>query len=262
MFVRKPIAMSAQQSGTVVVTGAGGGLGRALCVEFARRGYTVAGIGRSQAALDETRQLAGDRMRPLSVDVSDYGRVAECFAGIAREIGPVSTLVNNAAVYPHVDSLSETPESFMRTIEINLGGYFACAHAALRQMKETGAGRIVNVGSMADISPLPCSAAYSVSKGACRILTRALVADLADRFPGIVISEWLPGILATKMGLPDGVDPAVAANWGVTLATNTDPSFNGVVFEQAYELMPPRGLKRKIVDKVLMRRPRPPRRLD
>lgn len=254
--------MSAEQTGTVVVTGAGGGLGRALCVEFARRGRTVVGIGRNSTTLDETRQLAGSGMRAIPLDVSDFDRVANCFAEIARDIGTVTTLVNNAAVYPRVDILSETPASFMRTIEINLGGYVACAHAALQQMKETGAGRIVNVGSMADLSPLPCSAAYSVSKGAARILTRALVADLSDRFPDIVISEWLPGILATTMGLPDGLDPAVVAKWGVTLASDTDRSLNGVVFEQSYELMPPRGLKRKIADKVLRRRTRAPRRLD
>jgi len=254
--------MSAEQSGTVVVTGAGSGLGRALCVEFARRGRSVVGIGRNIATLDETRHLAGNGVRVIPLDVSDHGRVVECFAGIARDAGTISILVNNAAVYPRIDILSETPESFMRTIEINLGGYFACAHAALQQMTETGAGRIVNVGSMADLSPLPCSAAYSVSKGASRILTRALVADLSDRFPGIVISEWLPGILATTMGVPDGLDPAVAAKWGVTLASNSDPSLNGAVFEQAYELMPSRSLKRKVADKVLFRRPRPPRRLD
>lgn len=253
---------SEQTTRAVVVTGAGGGLGQALCVEFAQRGCRVVGLGRNAAKLEQTKQLAGGGIDVRILDVGDYDRVTQCFADISRDYGGIGVLVNNAAVYPRIDILSETPASFMRTIEVNLGGYFACSHAALSAMIEDGRGRIVNVGSFADLSPLPCSAGYSVSKGAARILTRALVADLADRFPDIVITEWLPGILATTMGGPDGIRPDIAARWGVNLALNSDQSLNGAVFEQSTEMLPGRGLKRKVVDTLLRRGTKSARRLD
>ena len=98
-----------------------------------------------------------------------------------------------------------------------------------------------------------------MSKGAQRVLTRALIADLFDRFPDIVITDWLPGALATDMGIPDGLPPETAAQWGVKLALMRDQSLNGTIFERDMELLPPRGLKAKLKDALMMRRPRPRR---
>ena len=120
-------------------------------------------------------------------------------------------------------------------------------------------GRILNVATFADLNPLPASAAYSISKGAARIFTRALIADLADRFPGIVIGDWMPGMLKTTMGIPDGLAPEAAAEWGAELALRADPELTGAVFEMDTEVLPPRGLKGKLKDALLMRRRRPRR---
>ena len=241
--------------GIAVVTGAGSGLGRALAVELARQ-MPVVGFGRRPDALQETAALAGN-FTPMPVDVADPQAVAEAFA----RIGPVSVLINNAAVYPRRDFLDETGESFARTVQINLGGMVNCSHAALKTMVETGEGRILNVASFADIAPLPASSAYSVSKGAGRILTRALVADLGDRFPDIVITDWLPGMLATGMGIADGLPPETAARWGAKLALWHDASLNGVTFEMDRELLPPQSLKRRLKNKLLLRRSPAPRLL-
>lgn len=239
--------------GIAVITGAGGGLGRALAHELARGGMAVAGLGRSTHALAETAEGCAGRFHPVIADVADPVQVARAFAEIDA-IGTPTILVNNAAVYPRRDILDETPQSFAETMNTNLGGVVAASHEALTRMIRTGEGRIVNVASMADIAPLPGSAAYSVSKGAARILTRALVADLGDRFPGIVISDWLPGVLATRMGVSEGLAPDVAAKWGARLAMWHDPSLNGTVWEMNRELLPPRGLKGRIKDRLLGRR--------
>ena len=237
-----------------VVTGASGGLGRCLSVELVRRGVRVVGLGRRADALAETAAEEGDGFTPVVADVGDAEAVARAFDA-ADKIGPVTILVNNAAVYPRRDILDETPESFAATVAANLGGTVNCSHEALRRMVETGSGRIMNVSTFADVAPLAASAAYSTSKGAQRIFTRCLVADLADRFPGIVINDWMPGMLSTTMGVPHGTAPEMAAKWGATMALWRDVSINGTVWEENREIPPHRGLKTRIKDKLLFRRP-------
>ncbi|KPP85354.1 MAG: Short-chain alcohol dehydrogenase of unknown specificity [Rhodobacteraceae bacterium HLUCCO07] len=247
------------KSGVALVTGAGRGLGRALARALASRGMRVAAVGRDAQSLAETAN-GSDRITPVIADVSDFDSLRHAFEE-ADALGPLTLLINNAALYPRCDIFDETPESFMQTTRVNLGGSFAATRMALDRMAETGFGRILNVATFADLHPLPASAAYSVSKGAARILTRALVADLADRFPDIVISDWMPGMLATRMGIPDGLAPDQSAKWGVELALWHDPALSGTSFEQAIEIPPPRGLKGRIKDRLLGRR-RPLRRLD
>lgn len=238
--------------GIAVVTGAGGGLGRALAVALSRT-MPVAGFGRDRDALEEARRMAEPgRFHPVVVDVADFNAVAQSFDK-AREISPVTLLVNNAAIYPRRDFPAETAESFMAVVGTNLGGTVACTRAALDDMLATGFGRILNVATFADIAPLPASSAYSVSKGAARIFTRALIADLGDRFPGIVINDWMPGMLATKMGIADGLPPEEAAKWGAELALWHDPSLTGTTWEMDREVPPPRSLKRRIADRVLLK---------
>lgn len=239
------------RSGTAVVTGAGSGLGRALALKLAGEGMRVAGLGRRDAPLHAVAEAAsGGRFHPFAVDIGQQEALTAVFARIRDEIGPVTLLINNAAVYPHRDILDETPESFMQTVGINLAGTFNCCHAVLPGMVEEGYGRIVNVGSFAGERPAPAAAAYSVSKGAARILTRALVADLGDRFPDIVINEWMPGVLNTEMGLADGLDPEAAAVWGANLALRHDRGLSGAVFEQDREILPPVSLKRRLFNKL------------
>jgi NAD(P)-dependent dehydrogenase (short-subunit alcohol dehydrogenase family) len=149
----------------------------------------------------------------------------------------------------------------MRSVAINLGGVVACTSAVLPGMIERGAGRILNVSTFADIAPLPASSAYAVSKGAARILTRALIADLGDRFPGIVINDWMPGMLATGMGIADGLDPAVAARWGAELVLMQDPTLTGTIWEMDHEVPPPRSFQRRLLDRVTLQRSQGPRRL-
>lgn len=247
------------KSGVALVTGAGRGLGQALARELANRGMQVAALGRDATSLTETAN-SSDRITPIVADVSDFDSLRQAFEQ-ADTLAPLTLLINNAALYPRRDIFDETPESFMQTARVNLGGSFAATRLALDRMATTGFGRILNVATFADLHPLPASAAYSVSKGAARTLTRALLADLADRFPDIVISDWLPGMLATRMGIPDGISPEQSAKWGAELALWHDPALTGTTFEQAIEIPPSRGLKARIKDRLTGRR-KPLRRLD
>lgn len=230
-----------------VVTGASSPLGLALTAALARRGVAVAGIARS------TFEPGSPGILPMAADVRDPRAVAEAFETVRKTLGPPTILINGAEVYPHRDILDETPESFLDTVQTNLGGVFACCHAALPHMVVAARGRIVNIVTFADVHPAPLAAGYSVSKGAVRILTRAMVADLGDRFPNIVITDWVPGTHKPRKGIPDGVDPALAGEWGATLALMQDPALNGRVFLQDHEYLPPRSLKGRVKDRVMGR---------
>jgi NAD(P)-dependent dehydrogenase (short-subunit alcohol dehydrogenase family) len=242
----------------IAITGAGSGLGRALARDLAARGQRVAAIGRDPAALAETAAPAPGAILTVTADMADPAAVTAAFAAIAAH-GPVTRLINNAAIYPRRDFPDETAASFMATIATNLGGVVAATAAVLPGMIATGQGRILNVSTFADVAPLPASSAYAVGKGAARIFTRALIADLGDRFPGIVINDWMPGMLATKMGIPQGLAPEVAARWGAALVLMDDPGLTGTIWETDREIPPPRSLKRRLADKITGRSPTPRR---
>ena len=236
------------KDGIAVLSGAGSGLGRAMAKDLCARGFTVIGLGRRLAALEETQAACGKGFVPMALDVADGAAVRASFADIETHHGPIALLINNAAIYPREDFLTADPGSFHRTVAVNLGGVVNCSHAALQGMAQRGRGRILNVATFADLNPLAGAAAYSVSKGAARILTRALINEVCDRFPDIVIGDWMPGMLNTGMGIPDGLAPEVSAKWGVALALMCDPALTGTTFEMNHEVLPPRGLKGKVKD--------------
>lgn len=250
---------SVLDGGLIVVTGAGTGLGRALSIELCNRGRRVAGLARSKADIDETARLCQqDHFIPCVADVAEPLAIRTLFRELSATRAPVTILINNAAIYHRCDFLSSDPRETMESLDINLGGIVNCTLAALESMSESGIGRIINVASFADLWPLAGSLPYSVSKGAARVFTRALVAEIGHRLPDIVVNDWVPGMLATRMGVSDGLEPAVAARWGATLALMHDRTLNGATFDRNLQILPQRSLKRRLLDLALFRPPPKP----
>lgn len=195
----------------VVVTGAGSGVGRALAMGFAADGATVIGIGRTRADLEQTARLCPDgRMHFVVGDVGKTEDVERLFAEATRLCGKVDILVNNAAVYPKQAFLDSTHEEWGGAIQTNLVGLAHCCRLALPGMLQRGYGRIINVGSLAWLGPIPNSSAYSASKGAVRAFTRSLATEVdRSRYPDVLINELLPGVFKTRMS-DDGEDPMSA----------------------------------------------------
>lgn len=239
---------------TVVITGASGGLGRALAQEAAQRGDVPIGFARDEAGLAVTQcSISTGRFEGEIVDVSEFAKVSDAVSRVIERHGRVDALICNAAVYPRLSLLEQSPDDWMQVLAINVGGVMACIRAVLPSMMAEAKGRIIVVGSFADMSPLPKSSAYSASKGALHSLVKATVAELAGDFPDILVNEWIPGALRTQMGIPEGIDPAEAARWGIDLLNLPPGGPTGRVFERNLLVEPPQSFKRRVLRKLLRR---------
>lgn len=234
----------------VVITGVNGGLGQALATLFSQNGMRVAGIGRQPAA--RTRP-SGD-FEYWQADIGDAKQVAATFAAIHARFGRIDVLFNNAAVYPKVSFLEQSPEDWAATIGINVNGMAFCCRAALEVMLRQGKGRIYNVGSFADLGPIPKSAAYSASKGAVHALVKGIAADLQGSGADVQVHEWIPGHMNTQMSDFTGIDPIVSARWALEIVRADNASKNGTIFDQDREWMPPERFVTRVLRKLGLKR--------
>jgi NADP-dependent 3-hydroxy acid dehydrogenase YdfG len=237
----------------VVITGAGGGLGRELAKAFCARGARVMGLGRNIGKLDETASAIGKGyFEVYCADVSDFAQVKSAVAQILEAHGRIDLLFNNAAVYPKVNFLDESASDFAHALLINVAGVANTCKAVLPSMIENGFGRIFNLGSWADRAPIANSAVYSAAKGAVHALTKAIAADIAHHDADIEVHEWLPGHLNTQMSEFTGMDPAVAAAWAVAIASMPHASRRSCIYEQNREWQPPKSIKQRLLSKILL----------
>lgn len=172
--------MSENEQRVAVVTGAGSGIGRAVAVELAAAGWTVALAGRRPEALAETADLAGPRTFAVPTDVTRPEDVAALFAAAAARPGPLGLLFNNAGMFGPPVPLDElTYEQWRSVVDVNLHGAFLCARAAFVAMKgqDPMGGRIINNGSLSAQVPRPHSIAYTATKHAMTGLTKSLSLD-------------------------------------------------------------------------------------
>lgn len=193
-----------------VVTGAGGGIGRAVAGGFARAG--VAGIALidrdDEAARDTGAMLDVRRVLPLTCDVADPAAVARAAERVAAELGAVDVLVNNAGVLRPGALATLPPAEWNALIGVNLTGYFLCAQAFGRMMLERRRGAIVHVASIAGSHAQGFSGAYSVSKAGVVMLSRQLALEWGES--GIRSNVVSPGLVRTPMSEAFYRVPAVA----------------------------------------------------
>jgi choline dehydrogenase-like flavoprotein/NAD(P)-dependent dehydrogenase (short-subunit alcohol dehydrogenase family) len=185
---------------TIIVTGAGSGIGRSLAIGFARDGAEVVGFGRTRESLETTAAECGGRMRFVVGDVARESDVEALFAEATRGDRGVDVLVNNAAVYPRDEFLSGDHQDWVAAFETNVFGMALCCRKALPGMLERGHGRILNMGSFAWKGPIARASAYSASKAAVSILTASLVTEIdRARYPDVLVNELLAGQFKTGM---------------------------------------------------------------
>ena len=183
-----------------VVTGGGGGIGRATALSFARAGARVAAVDLDERGLDSThaefRQL-GDGHVVARCDTSSVDSVTAAAATIEKSLGPCDILVNTAAVLRPggLDSLSLA--EWNAVLAVNLTGYFLCAQVFGRQMRARRRGSLVHVSSIAGSNAQGQSGAYSVSKAGVIMLSRQLANEWGPH--GIRSNVVSPGMVITPM---------------------------------------------------------------
>lgn len=186
------------QPRVVVVTGASGGVGRAVAIEFASRGDTVALLARGEkgltaAAADALR--AGAEALPIVVDVADPDAVFAAAARVEEELGPIAIWVNVAftSVFAPFDEIS--PQEYRRVTEVSYLGYVYGTMAALRHMKPRDEGTIVQVGSALAYRGIPLQSAYCGAKHAIQGFNEALRCELLHDHSNIrVTMPQLPAV--------------------------------------------------------------------
>lgn len=185
--------------GAAWVTGASGGIGRALALALADRGWTVWVTARKAedlAALAAARPDGGrGRIRVAPGDVTDPARMAAIVAEIEAE-GPLALAVLNAGIYLPMRAQTFSAADARRTFDVNLGGVANGLEPVLRAMIARRKGHVALTASVAGYRGLPRAAAYSATKAGLIAMAEALAIDLVDL--GVRISVINPGFVATE----------------------------------------------------------------
>ncbi len=166
-----------------LVTGAGGGIGRAVALALASEAYSVVLAGRRDAELERTAAMAapsGGKTLTVPTDVGKPASVRALFTRAQQEFGRLDVLFNNAGISAPGVPMEDLPyEQWTAVVDVNLTGAFLCAQEAIRLMKaqQPRGGRIINNGSISAHAPRPNSAPYTATKHAITGLTKCISLD-------------------------------------------------------------------------------------
>ena len=186
---------------TALVTGASRGIGRAVALELAGAGATVAVnyASSSGAAEEVVAQIssAGGSAYALKADVSQEDQVEQLMAAVLERSGSLDVLVNNAGITRDGLLMRMKTEDWQAVLELNLSGVFLCTRAITRTMLKQKRGRIINITSVVGLMGNAGQANYAAAKAGVIGFTRSTARELASR--GITVNAVAPGFIATDM---------------------------------------------------------------
>ena len=202
------------QNQVCIITGGGSGIGRGAALVMAKDGAKVALVGRTAAKVEAVKgeiESTGGTALTFTLDVSDHEAVQQMIKGVLDAFGRIDVLVNNAGHSSHHRRLVDTsPEEIRGVIDSNLIGTIFCTQAAVPTMLAAKSGTIINVSSLAGVTPGPFSGlAYGAAKAAVINFTMFINADL--RNTGIRASVVIPGEVATPILDKRPIPPSDAA---------------------------------------------------
>ncbi len=197
-----------------LVTGAARGIGRAIALELARGGASLAlndvNEAAAQEAIDLALQAGAPKAKFYPFDVAHAPACNAAVDAVVQEFGGLHVLVNNAGISIDALIMRFKDEDWKKTLDINLTGAFNLIRAATRPMMKQRAGSIVNIASVVGETGNAGQAAYSASKGALIALTKTVARELASR--GIRANAVAPGFIDTPMtqALPEAARTKLA----------------------------------------------------
>jgi len=183
-----------------LVTGAGRGIGRAICLALARGGAHVVAAARTAneiAAVADEIARGGGRAVPIPVDIAKEDEVIALFAKIRRSFGRLDVLVNNAGIGVYGPVVEFSAADCERIMAVNVTGTLLCCREAMKLMIPRRSGYIINISSVVGFKGYPNQAAYAAAKHGVMGLTKSLAVEAQEY--GIRVSAVLPGGVDTEM---------------------------------------------------------------
>jgi len=233
-----------------LVTGGGRGIGRGIAIGLAQAGWRVAIAARSEDQLSETVALAGDRVMGIPADLAEPSEAGRLARIVVEKLGPVSLLVNNAAMAGDFGLFWENdPADWWRCQELNVRAPMSLCREILPSMIARRAGRIVNMVSGAGCQAFPDMSAYVVSKTALIRLSEQLALEAKPY--GVCVFPLMPGVVRTAMldgarhrlpfvqkMLDDGLEvkPDVVARLVLTVASGKLDALSGRLLSVYYDV--------------------------
>lgn len=210
--------MSEFKHKVVVVTGATGGIGRALSWRFAKAGARIVLLdldAEQLSALQNQVERSGTEVLSLQCDVTDYGRCQSAMQQICNHFGGIDVVINNAGISHHSSFIDTELAVFKRLMEVNYFGAVHCTKAALSSLIKRR-GMVINLSSTGGFAPMIGRVAYSASKHALHGLSESLRVELKEQ--GVHVMIVCPGATATDM------HKSTLAGDGSTVALRMDPN--------------------------------------
>ncbi|HTH09801.1 3-oxoacyl-ACP reductase FabG [Acidovorax sp.] len=206
-------AQTTSSAQVALVTGASRGIGAAIALELAVRGYQVVGTATTDEGATRISQAlsAHAGCRGVNLNVNDAASVEALLDAIVKQQGGLQVLVNNAGITRDTLAMRMKDEDWDAVMDTNLKAVFRVSRAAIRPMMKQRFGRIINITSVVGASGNPGQANYAAAKAGVAGMTRALARELGSR--GITVNCVAPGFIATDMtsALPEEQQKALNA---------------------------------------------------
>ena len=185
---------------TVLVTGAGRGIGKAIAVSLAKENYNVVVNSRNpehaNTGANEIKSL-GKSAVGVGGDVAREDDCKNIIETTIKQFGSIDVLVNNAGIQKPIPVNDMSVEEWDKVMNVNLKGVFICSREAVKHMLKNGGGSIINISSVHQVIPKPLYVHYASSKGGLDMLTKTMALELARH--NIRVNSVAPGAIATDM---------------------------------------------------------------